>query len=155
MSKSKGFTLIELVVVIVILALLAAIALPRFSNLTQQARLVAVRGLEGGLRGAAALAHAQALVEGKTTQASGQTVLMEGVAVALEYGYPADGSTTTGIVQALYDASANYAITLAGQTVQFRLRDAQGNAIANCGVDYTAPTAVNTSPTIAAVTTGC
>ena len=55
MRKQSGFTLIELIVVIVILGLLAATALPRFSNLTNDARKASVQGMLGGVRSAAAL----------------------------------------------------------------------------------------------------
>ena len=50
MNKQAGFTLIELVLVIVILGVLAATALPRFSDLSTQARVASLNGLAGGLR---------------------------------------------------------------------------------------------------------
>lgn len=59
MNKQKGFTLIELVVVIVILGILAAIALPRFMNATDDAHRSSIKGTSGALASAVALARSQ------------------------------------------------------------------------------------------------
>jgi MSHA pilin protein MshA len=78
-KKQQGFTLIELVVVIVILGILAAIALPRFVNLQADARAATMKGLAGGLRGAVEVVRARWLVTGSTaattvTMADGTSV---------------------------------------------------------------------------------
>lgn len=59
MHKNKGFTLIELVVVIAILGILAAVALPRFMNATKDAHEAAVKGTAGALASAVLLARSQ------------------------------------------------------------------------------------------------
>mgnify|MGYP001235075403 CR=1 FL=1 len=59
MKTQSGFTLIEMVAVIIILAIMAATALPKFTNLTGEARYSALNGLAGGLRSAAVLGRAK------------------------------------------------------------------------------------------------
>ena len=55
--KQKGFTLIELVMVIVILGILAAFALPRFADLGGDAREASIKGAQGAVKSASAIAH--------------------------------------------------------------------------------------------------
>lgn len=103
LSKSKrvaarGFTLIELVVVIVILGILAAFAIPRFININREAREAALKGLGGSVRSTVALVHGMALARGLTA-ASGQSVTLEGQVVNLAFGYPT--ADANGVVAAL------------------------------------------------------
>lgn len=99
-SKQNGFTLIELVLVIVILGILAATALPRFSDLSGRARIASLNGLAGGLRSAAAIAKATQLAQGFSSNTS---VAIEGVTITMSGGYPSAASG--GIDNALSDIS--------------------------------------------------
>jgi len=82
-GSQSGFTLIELVVVITILGILAAFAIPRFTGLEVQARTAARDALMGSVRSGAALAHAMWIAQGQPA-----TVTMEGNVITLVNGYP-------------------------------------------------------------------
>ena len=70
-KRNRGFTLIELVVVIAILAILAAFALPRFAQLSEQAHRSSIQGTAGALSAGVALAKAQWVTNGHTDEVTG------------------------------------------------------------------------------------
>jgi MSHA pilin protein MshA len=83
----SGFTIIELVVVIALLGLLAAVALPKFVDLTGEARGAALQGVRGGFSAAVQLAHAKWLAGG--TGAAGPVTLEGGTTVIVNSsGWP-------------------------------------------------------------------
>ncbi|CAM4398495.1 prepilin-type N-terminal cleavage/methylation domain-containing protein [Vibrio agarivorans] len=87
----QGFTLIELVVLIVILAILAVVALPKFVNLSTDARQETMHTVGAAMRSALELVHSQAVVEGQDIE-QGQ-IYIGNVLLPLYNGYPAvDGS---------------------------------------------------------------
>ncbi|WP_080174429.1 type II secretion system protein [Photobacterium toruni] len=95
MKRQQGFTLIELVVVIVILGILAVTAAPKFMNLQGDARNASLQGLKGAIQGAAAIVYGKAAIQGVE---SSQDRVKVG-AVNTIYGYP--DISSGGIVAAL------------------------------------------------------
>ena len=82
-SFQRGFTLIELVVVITILGILSAFAVPRFMGLEQQARVATLNSMAGSVKSAAAMANATWLASG-----SPATITVNGNPVTITNGYP-------------------------------------------------------------------
>lgn len=100
-TKQTGFSLIELVIVIVILGLLAATAIPRFLNVTDDAEDASVDGVAGGLSTAVSFVRSQWEVDGRQNS----SVILDGTSVSLDprFGYPTGTSVTD--VTAMTDAS--------------------------------------------------
>ena len=108
--KQEGFTLIELIVVIVILGILAVTAAPKFIDLQGDARASALQGLAGAMKGAATLVHGKALVANKVSSSGNQYVCIGSTsqsscnknskdAVKVKCGFP--DATEDGILRAL------------------------------------------------------
>lgn len=86
MTKNKGFTLIELIVVIVILGVLAVIAASKFADLSKDATIATLKGMEGAMRSGAAIIHSQAIIESKVDGAA--SIQLGGASISLHSGYP-------------------------------------------------------------------
>jgi MSHA pilin protein MshA len=142
--QSRGFTLIELVVVITILGILAAFAIPKFIALDSQARIATVNGLAGSVKSAAALARSLSMA---TNNATGP-VFMEGASVTLTNSYP----DLAGIALAVNTSANDFTYTPATGVW------AKVGAPGACTVAYSpAVLTANgvTPPVVAVVTTGC
>ena len=146
MQRQSGFTLIELITVIVVLGILAAFAIPRFAGLETQARVATVKGMTGAVKSGAALAHALYIADGSNPV----TVTMEGQAIDIAFGYPAD--TAGGIVKTLQDITG---FTSAAGSSGWLLSFTNAPTAATCSVEYVAPTAIDTQPVYTVLTAGC
>ena len=148
-SRAAGFTLVELIVVIAILGILAAFAVPKFISVERNARIASIKALSGSLQAASALAHAQAIVEGNGTTATATTVV-EGSTVALAFGYPTRAAVggNDGITAMINSEGYDYASSTGIFTIT-------GYSGANCQVTYTQAANATTPATIQADTAGC
>ncbi|MCD9538505.1 type II secretion system protein [Photobacterium carnosum] len=97
MKRQQGFTLIELVVVIVILGILAVTAAPKFMNLQGDARNASLQGLKGAIQGAAGIVYGKAAIKG-IESTSGAVSAGTGT-VETKFGYPT--AATGGIDNAV------------------------------------------------------
>jgi MSHA pilin protein MshA len=141
-ARQQGFTLVELVTVLVILGILAAVAVPKYVSYTSEARTAALNGLAGGLRAAVSLSQAKYMVVGNT--ASTSITLADGTSVTTTAG--ANGGIPTvaaaGIQAAMNQTGFSF-------TAASGVWDFASGAIANCFVTYAA------AGTATVTSTGC
>jgi MSHA pilin protein MshA len=139
--KQSGFTLIELIVVIVVLGILAATALPKIASLDGDARAASVRAARGALAASAAMIHGKWLLHPQNT------VTVEGTTVDIVNGYP---KGTLAFAAAAGLSTNDYKIEMIKDELRIIPLDiAHDKEIVKlCFVRYEAPSAPNRAPSI-------
>jgi MSHA pilin protein MshA len=155
-SAQAGFTLIELIVVIVILGILAATALPRFSGLSGDARVGTLNAARGAMQSTVAMIHGQSLINPTAAQFTGEGNNI----ITVVNGYPA---ATAAFATGAGLGAADYQVTTSvlGQGAGANLPAIPANSLVvvpqsvqntptglNCYLLYTASAAANVPPTI-------
>lgn len=139
-KQQSGFTLIELIMVIVVLGILAAFALPRFADFGKEARVASIEGLAGSLRSAASIAHSRQLANNAAHNVS---VTLEGKTITMIGGFPtadADGIVAAAQVDGFSKTAGGAG---AGTAITFTV---DGYAGTGCQVVYTAATVTTATP---------
>ncbi|PAU76370.1 hypothetical protein CK501_16190 [Halovibrio salipaludis] len=130
--QQQGFTLIELVIVIVILGILSAFALPRFADLGGDAREATRDGIVGAMKSASSIAHSKCLTSSDCeASADESTVSLENQTIQMVYGYP--DSIADGIGQAAQIDAPTASAGTSGGTITYNVDDS-----ADCQITYTA-----------------
>ncbi|KJF81127.1 type II secretion system protein [Photobacterium angustum] len=152
MKRQDGFTLIELVVVIVILGILAVTAAPKFMNLQNDARKASLEGLKGSIQGAAGIVYGKAAINGLEASDAADA---EVSGIPIKFGYPQ--ATSAALGAAVNGLSTDWTCgTPSGDSIKctFKGKDSYLTSADACYVEYTQAKSVSEAASTTVVATG-
>lgn len=154
MKKNQGFTLVELVIVIVILGILAITAAPKFLNLSGDAKASTLKALKGSIESANALVYSKALLQGKEKTA---TATLTSPAINVVYGYPKAATADLALMLELStDEWTVDGTSLVGKVVITPKPVVYTATVADaCQLTYSESTGPGVKPVVLLETNGC
>lgn len=163
MQKQNGFTLIELVVVIIILGILAVTAAPKFINLQSDARVSALQGMRASIQGANSLVYSKAAIAGKEKGGTDGAATLDiglgtGKDINIVYGYmKATKADFEKGLDVTFAVGADGKPTTSTDTDEWIIKEEtskvtiwQSGAPATCKFTYTQATSTSVAPDVSA-----
>ncbi|EGM68508.1 prepilin-type N-terminal cleavage/methylation domain-containing protein [Shewanella sp. HN-41] len=166
MKRQQGFTLIELVVVIIILGILAVTAAPKFINLQSDARVSALSGMKAAIQGANSLVYSKAALAGEEKKAATDTTppsvdIGTGTNAVTQFGYlQATEAELENAIEVSFDAgtSATNPTVATDTGAEWVIFEGTGivtmwqkGAPAECRFTYTQATSATVAPVLSAI----
>jgi MSHA pilin protein MshA len=155
--QQRGFTLIELIIVIVILGILAVTAAPKFIDIQSDARASTLQAVKSALQGGGQLIFAKSAIAGQQSLAAAATTLVtvSGDTVLTNYGYPAGQMTSTTLgVWMDVTFGPDWFFEADADNTNFSIHSG-ASANPTCAVTYTEASGAGASPVISIADTGC